>query len=1187
MHSLSQSTQHLHGQELLSLPSLSLQPQQQQHQVLYSGDMILCTPQSRFSRQKRCYCILTPTCLVRFKSFDKAKKAYPDLLFDNNETPRKPAVLDQDQKIMTALEHVFAVYKIQLSGLQQAIRIHFVDSVDVSRPPGSLTLVPCDDAVPIWMHAIRTALEPYLPGLVTISSAEQFSAIERTKKQNDQDHSNTVIHKVILKTTKITSKSPPSNHPIDTLVEQKDIYIPVIFLLGQNSLYILSSKSDHEDYRRYVARDRYGLMAITGIIVHDSDDTITIDLCSLQGPSHRLKLISSVGRLLVCAIQRAIQRLVPHFPTAPYTLVCPSLAPFQQKSTTDLDDQTTTSPLTQWRQFLSQPWKQQKLSSQSIQSSSTHNNNSLYSTITTRFDAVLMAYCAALNLDKRRFGYNIIKSQHRSRLYGITILPSNEINGNFASYSKYELLALFRALRHMDFFDSVSFKDIRLAPLATWLITKNDSWTQNDVNSMCFPTMLANELFLLLSHNNRIRSLDLRASYYTGAPSTNEYTSQPTLALTRVPTTMSLARTTTHNDGSDGITPATANPMASSTLQPLPSISTHASQQCTVQAILLAVQTNQALNLSTLLVDNHVLQEQDIDLFSQLILVPPIADIDLQPSSTLAGLRHLSLRQCQLSTACIENVILAITKGPLRDWIEHVDLQENQGLISTNVFNQVWKQCKRLSQLGISCQFNPGDTLDLQHKVMNKLDLSGSQLDDDHLGEICAWLTHHATTMRPLTKTQFDLCLVLTRCGLHGQHVHKLVHAVSVPHHRRLHFTLQLGDNPLIKQVVYQPWLWSCLSKYGPTCLSLEKVVWESATLRELFDSLVHNNMIERLDLSGALVNGSQTSSRASLPVDDNNTMADYNGRTSISTTASSNELTDSTIHNASPTTTFDPSTVQALALLFEKMARLVSFSMDAEQQDDIYTPLASIGNKSSPRKKRLTNAGHLLSSTFRFLALHTTTFSTTLTTLSIKHHGLGDDTIQALCQWCKQCPSLQSLNVDGNLLTIAGFRFLLDLVKTNTSIHHLPRPELDFRRELHRLESQAWQLQESEGELQYLVIHMVGVDSRRAHALIEDQAAAREAIMVDRSQLPIVANQLEQQVSSNAAQSTYITVQPYWPSSTTSSVIRQPSLTRPRRSSATSSIYSFYQQQHSETLSEALPPPTCPLPAIPSFTSL
>jgi hypothetical protein len=184
-------------------------------------------------------------------------------------------------------------------------------------------------------------------------------------------------------------------------------------------------------------------MAISGIIIHDSDDTITIDLCTLQGPSHRLKLVSSVGRLLVCALQKAIQRLVPHFPSAPYTLVCPSLAPQQPLDT----DHTTTTPITHWRHFLSQPWQQQKITSQSIQSD--NSNSSLYNTITTRFEAVLMAYCAALNLDKRRFGYAITKSQQRSRLYSISILPSNEINGNFASYSKYELLALFRALRHM------------------------------------------------------------------------------------------------------------------------------------------------------------------------------------------------------------------------------------------------------------------------------------------------------------------------------------------------------------------------------------------------------------------------------------------------------------------------------------------------------------------------------------------------------------------------------------------------------------------------------------------------------------------------------------------------------------------------------------------------------------------
>jgi hypothetical protein len=489
---------------------------------------------------------------------------------------------------------------------------------------------------------------------------------------------------------------------------------------------------------------------------------------------------------------------------------------------------------------------------------------------------------------------------------------------------------------------------------------------------------------------------------------------------------MSLVRTATINDVSDGLSPLQG-------LQQFPSITTAACQQCTIQAILLAIQTNNALNLSTLLIDNHALHDQDIELFSQLILASsspppsPSVEINIPHTLILTGLRHLSVRRCQLSPDNLEALMLSIADGPLQDCIERLDLQENQGLISTAVFMQVWKKCKRLSHLGVSCHFRPGDKLDLLPKVMNELDLSGSPLgdnDDDPLGELCAWLTHHATTLRPSTKTQFNLCLVLARCGLHGQHVHRLVHAVSVPHHRRLHFTLKLGENPLLKQVVYQPWLWSSLAKHGPTSLSLEKLVWESATLRELFESLIQNNRVERLDLSGTTIhhaasNDGGDDSLVSLE----ETMA-RRGST-LTTTSSSFELSASShVRRHTSNSTFDPSTVQALVLLLEKMTHLAWFCMDAEQQDDIYAPnTSSTNNKAalppSPpqQKKRMTHAGHLLSSTIRRLAL-TTSFSSSLTHISIKHHGLGDTTIQALCQWCKQCPSLQSLNVDGNLVS-------------------------------------------------------------------------------------------------------------------------------------------------------------------------
>ncbi|CAO3598810.1 unnamed protein product [Absidia cylindrospora] len=1284
---------------------------------------MILSSQSRFSRQKRCYCILTPTSLVRFKSFDKAKKAYPVLKGGNAKLSVDQSLL-RNQKALVALEHVFAVYKIQLSSFQQAIRINYVDSADLSKQPGSLTLVPITDEtssplqslVSIWIHALRTALEPYLPGLITVGSAEQFAAIERTKKQNDQSTTNhpIMIHKVILKTKKTHTKttSAPSSHSSGNLVvnhmvpssasastttsststtmtssvEQKDVYIPVIFLLGRNSLYLIPSKSDHDDYRRYVSRDRYGLMAITGIMIHDGDDTITIDLCTLQGPSHRLKLITSVGRLLACAIQKAIQQLVPHFPYLPYTLVCPSVA-VQQKNRgsssspselssslslsaamTDtihintIEDQTITalSPIAHWLRYLSQPWQQQKLNSLQNQKSTP---TSLYTTVTTQFDAVLMAYCAAMNLDKRRFRYAVEKSQRKPRLYTFTVLPSNEINGNFTLYSKYELLAIFRTLRHIDFFETVSFKDIQLTPLATWFISKDDSWTQQDSNSMCFPTMLANEAFLLLSYNNQIQSLDLsgyyKTSYTPDLPPGD--TLSPSLSLARLPTTLSLVRS---NTLVDGISVMDQMPPTSYVRQKSATPPTSKCQQCLIQAIFLSMQTSKSLNLSNITLDGHIMHEQDIDLLIQLLLAPAttMSTVANTPDlSPMTGLRCLSFRRAQLSTACLEDLLLAITQGPTKDWVECLDLQENDGQISVEVFTQVWQQCKRLSQFGAACHFRSDESLDLVRypKVMNKLDLSGSTLEDKHLLELCAWLTHHASTLRPPTKTQFDLCLVLTQCGLHGQHVHQLVHAVSGHHHRRLRFSLELGANPLIKQIVYQPWLWSSLSKYGPTSLKLQRVVWESASLRELFESLVQNKIVEKLDLSYAILDKCNEQDNFILPsppsptVEDCTTTTAYNNAAGTNTTKrrsiSSTETvptSDSTLSNISPNDhaatistsastpipfTFDPTTVLALANLFQKMTHLTSFTMDAEQQDEVPAPMTT-NTKSIPTRKRMTDVGNLLSSMFRHLALSGTSFNTTMTMISIKNQGLGDHTIQALCQWGKLCPSLQSLYVDGNSLTISGFRSLWDLVKTNSSVYDLPRPELDFRRELLRLESEAWKLQESEGELQYLVIHMVGVDSRRAHSLIEDQTAAREAIMVDRSQLPIVADQLEQQVQLNTAlhqrKSRHMVVKPYWPttcerpestfsatsasinnSNTTASISPQSSLSRTRKSSthhhqsdpstfttrryrqrrpssSTSSIYSFYQECPTETLADALPPPTCPLPAIPSPSS-
>ncbi|ORX50912.1 RNI-like protein [Hesseltinella vesiculosa] len=1193
-------------------PPMLDQPLEWTNRILHSGPMVLCSPQSRFSRQKKCFCVLTGSALVRFKSSDKAVKAYPGLETNGSEELPPSVPLDQ-QKIVVALDTVYAVHKVALSPFQSGVRIDYVNTKDRSVAPSHAILYPVDHAaLKSWIQALRQAIEPYLLGLVSIGSAEQFSAFERFKKQKDASgSSSSLIHKVLLKTSKhysqnnTTSHTPApasssgsgnkyyhmhgyhdTNNNTSVPIEQKDIYVPIVLALGDNSLYLLPSKSEHADYRRYVKRDRYGLLSIHRMVIRDDDDTILFEMCTGHGPLQTLVLVSSIGRLLVCSIIKAVQTLLPHVPEPPYTLVYEGTAPDASQKASE-----SKSPLASWHRVLVQPWTDRpiQLGKQPLQ------------TMNTLLESLLMSYCAALNLDKRRFRYELTQAIHGLPRFHLVVLPPNEINGNFSSYSRLELLAYFRSLRHLSHLESISFKDIRLHPIAMWKVGKEDGWTMTNRNVAGTTTMLAQELYLLLFHNHQLRALDLSGSnsQHVLLPSlshssptspvsdTQPNTMRRTASLTRVPTslsTVSLHRTMTNNSH--------RVPAQHTTSSPGEPVADECSAACSVQGILLALaQVKGTSDLSTLRCDGYTWHDQDIERLVHMLT--PIGD------SPFLALNHLSLRNAQISTWLMEALLVAICQGPAAQCLDHLDLQENPGLVSVDVFHQVWRQCYRLTHLAMPCALEDGDDLGLLSpaKLLNVLDLSGSQLNDDHVLALANWLTHHANHLRPPTKTKFDLKLILERCGLHGQHVHHLCRAIAVQHHRRLRFHLHLGGNPLAKAVQHQPWLWASLTHHGPYALSLQHVTWETNAFRELLDALRQNLMVQKVDLSNCKMEKNVKSS--TQPTSPSMLTASFEQQLLANQEKKSGSSMSSSLITAD-TDNIDPSLTTTLAAFLGTKEGLEVFAMDYSPRHDLYDAVPA-SSKRAIEKAKSTMFGLLLSSTFYHLSCYPSMANTTLTHLSVQHHGLGDRAMAALCTWAKTCTSLQSLHVDGNQMTIAGMRALLDLAKHLDSLHELPRPELDFRRELQRLEAQAWHLQESEAEMQYLVIHMVGMDSKRARALIEEQVVAREAIMVDRSQLPLVMDQLHQQIQDNLAkfqrQHKHKHMHPYWPSASTvqtspkqrTSFSLTPLPTPQTASFSSSATATSMMSRPTSAYSifdEPLPPPTCPLPPIPTQSS-
>ncbi|KAG0194245.1 hypothetical protein DFQ28_000964 [Apophysomyces sp. BC1034] len=430
--------------------------------VVYAGEVTYKPERGLLSKAKRSYFVLTNNHLLHYKSQQKAHSEVD--LFDTatNKQQHYSQRVDKD-RLLLSLRDVFAVQSVIAS--PNSFRIDHLHPQ--TRQPLSLTLT-VDNLKECqrWIDQLRKAVSVHHPGMTDfITGSERYGAIDRISKQQDmvEPHDSMVIHKVIFKEKRIKTAGDSQS--------TKEVFLVVLLAIGRFSLYVLPTGPADQEYIKSVERDRHGLLAIQSIDYEAKDDTIKLLVRQVGKPSRQLAFVSTFCESIVQYLRQAIDSIAPsqRFPT--YLAKLPV--------------------------HLSQV----RIEPRMINTAATD------STQPTRFDTVLRAYCAALNLNKARFEY-IVAGPADAKTF--VLLPPNEVKESSATYTKFELLALFRSLRHNAFFREIRLSNHPLSELENWSTQKDDGWTMVPPGTPEVGGVLSSELFsVILSNNKTLRKIDL------------------------------------------------------------------------------------------------------------------------------------------------------------------------------------------------------------------------------------------------------------------------------------------------------------------------------------------------------------------------------------------------------------------------------------------------------------------------------------------------------------------------------------------------------------------------------------------------------------------------------------------------------------------------------------------------------
>jgi hypothetical protein len=370
--------------------------------VVYASDVTHNFERSVLSKTKREYLVLTNQHLLRFKSQQKANQSLDLFASSHGEGGSVAAsskVLQSKDHFILKIDAIIAVHLVQ--GTPYSFRIDYMADEGAGQTSAiTMTVESSNDRIR-WMDRLRSLTRVYLPRTHFVSQEDRLRGIERLSKHREitDDEEDIIMHKVLFKDKKLKT---------DGSGGYKEIFSMINIAIGKFSIYLLPSGVSDEDHIKNVQRDRYGLLAVQTLVLDGNDDTLRIKFRQVQADSRQIEVATCHCEELIQDIRRAINSLVPLYPTPPYQLVAHD----------------------------------------SIQNVRVLPLNAIPRTDDFGFDRLLEAHCAAFNLNKSRIAYSVEAAPDAEDGLSLTLLPANELNETSDVYTKFELLAFLRSLRH-------------------------------------------------------------------------------------------------------------------------------------------------------------------------------------------------------------------------------------------------------------------------------------------------------------------------------------------------------------------------------------------------------------------------------------------------------------------------------------------------------------------------------------------------------------------------------------------------------------------------------------------------------------------------------------------------------------------------------------------------------------------
>lgn len=344
-------------------------------------------------KSRRDFCVLTNRHLLRFKDMSRAAAAF-HIAASSFSNPRQPvaAVRLPSSSIMVATDDIFDVQKCISPSM--AICIDYVHP-QTKAATSTILMNENTNNQTRWYEAIRSVVKRHLESARVI-------AMERLRRHTDIPDvpDQMIVHKVVL------NERRQGN---DNLCGVKKVFLPVLLVIGMNNFYILPTLSNDVDYKNTVNKDHFGLMAISSIAYRFHRDIVQITVRVKGSKSKTLSFTSISCEAIVYDFRKAINTLAQLYP--------------QPLCGLDIQRSHLNIPIPPWFEITNLEDR--------------------------GFDKLLAAYCAALSLDKHRFSFSITEIVDVAGARKITVNPPNDFKGtNDVSYNKFELLAIFRSLRH-------------------------------------------------------------------------------------------------------------------------------------------------------------------------------------------------------------------------------------------------------------------------------------------------------------------------------------------------------------------------------------------------------------------------------------------------------------------------------------------------------------------------------------------------------------------------------------------------------------------------------------------------------------------------------------------------------------------------------------------------------------------